>query len=128
MLFGRKKLNIADGAMPQVTDETIVKSWSRERLRKLEIVLTDEFFAGLMDVLNLIAEMIRSSSILEEFTQALIIFVGFNKFDVMLILLVQEGYVTAMGWEINHRLRCITESLKGSRCIFYRVSNIANVI
>ena len=67
-----EKLEIAGGTMPEVTDETVAKGRGGERLGELEVVSVKKLFAGLMDILNLVAEVIGGDAILQELAEAFV--------------------------------------------------------
>ena len=114
--------------MPEVTDETVAKGGGWQGLGELEVALVDELVAGLVDIGNLIAEVIRGDTVLQEFAEALIVLVGLNKFDGWLTLLAKEGDVTAMGREIYDRLCGIAKGLKGRGGVLYGVGDVTEVI
>ena len=85
-----EELEIAGGTMPKVTDEAVAKGRGGERLGELEVVSVKKLFAGLMDILNLVAEVIGGDSIRQELAEAFVIVVGLHEFDGGLSLLVEE--------------------------------------
>jgi len=114
--------------MPEVTDETVAKGRGGERLGELEVVSVKKLFAGLMDILNLVAEVIGGDAILQELAEAFVVVVGLHEFDGGLSLLVEEGDMTAMGREINHGLRGIAKSLEGDGSVLYGVGDVTDVV